>query len=593
MSNQLLDEAGVRRKSSACAPTQIVDYLALMGDSSTIFPACQSGRPKTAAKWIERVRLLDGVIDNADDIKGKVGENLRESLDFLPLSYELATIKLDVRYSASKSTISSSRRRRPGAAEGRYFAPTSSRAGWRARRGSRRRQDSRRRSPQRQITRCVLEQEHGFELRHWLERCEQADAFAFDTETTEPRLHAGRTRRHFASPRTRASLLYSAGARLPGRARAARRDEVLAALKPLLEDPAIGKIGQNIKYDMRSVLLGHGIALRGIAHDTMLESYVLDSTATRHNMDALAQEVSRPRDHPLRGHRRQGRQAAHLRPDRPRAGQRLRRRGRRHHAAPARGAVAAAGATELLCAVFARSRCRWSPVLSRIEQNGVPSSTGSMLKKAERRNRRSGMAAIEQSIYEQAGGEFNLGSPKQIQEILFDKLGAAGAAQDAERAAVDRRGRARGTGARLRAAGADPRAPQPEQADVDLHRQAAAGRSTPRTGRVHTSYHQAVAATGRLSSTDPNLQNIPIRTEEGRRIRQAFVAPSPATLLAADYSQIELRIMAHLSATTACCDAFAAGRSTCTARPRPKSSASALDEVTTTSGAPPRRSTSA
>ena len=537
MNNQLLDEAGVEEKFQV-RPDQIIDYLALMGDSSDNIPGVPKVGPKTAVKWIAEYGSLDGVMQHAEDIGGKVGENLRDSLHFLPMSYDLATIRLDCDTGVAIDELT--------AAE----ADTGVLAQLYRQYGFTRWLDEldtggSDRAPQPEQTRgnysCVLTRA---DFDAWLERLRAAGTFAVDTETTSVD--------YMRAELVGISLCVESGEAcyIPlthsyeGVPTQLDKAEVLTALKPLLEDRAIGKIGQNIKYDAH-IFYAEGIRMRGMAHDTMLESYVLNSTASRHNMDALAQhylgyETVHYEDIAGKGVKQKTFDQIEIEEATDYAAEDADVTLRLHEALGA-----ALAEIESLDRVYREIEMPLVDVLLEIEQNGV--LIDEQLLQQQSREVDKQMQAIEQSIYAEAGQVFNLGSPKQIQEILFDKLempvlrktpkGQPSTAEDV-----------------LEELARDYEIPSLILEHRSLHKLLSTyidklpQEISPRTGRVHTSYQQAVASTGRLSSTSPNLQNIPIRTAEGRRIREAFVAPPGQRILALDYSQIELRIMAHLSA---------------------------------------------
>ncbi len=314
-------------------------------------------------------------------------------------------------------------------------------------------------------------------------------------------------------------------------------------------------MGQNLKYDM-GVLANTGIELAGIAFDTMLESYVTDSTATRHDMDSLARKylnwtTIKYEEVAGKGAKQLAFDQVPLETAAPYAAEDADVTLRLHQRL---WPELERDAT--LSRLLREIEMPLVPVLSRMERTGVRIDSAMLAAQSKQLAER--MHQLEQSAYEHAGHPFNLGSPKQIGEILFNELGLPVKAKTPKGAPSTAESVLQELAEELRAAAPDPGAPGPDQAQVHLHRQLPE-QVNPRTGRVHTSYHQAVAATGRLSSSDPNLQNIPVRSEEGRRIRQAFVPEDGYRMLAADYSQIELRIMAHLSGDEGLVEAFAAG----------------------------------
>lgn len=549
MNNHFMDEASVAEKFQVKAD-QIIDYLALMGDSSDNIPGVPKVGPKTAAKWIGEFGSLQGVMENAADFKGKIGEYLRESLEFLPMSYELATIKLDCDTGVSIDQLEQ-RQGDPAALAAFYREFGFTR--WYDETDSVDAAGEQPLAPQVDADyECVLDQTS---FDRWLKRLRQADSFAVDTETTSID--------YMQAELVGISLCLEAGKAcyIPlthgyeGAPEQLDKSGVLAALKPVLEDPEIGKIGQNIKYDAH-IFIAEGIRLRGIAHDTMLESYVLNSTASRHNMDALAKyyldrDTIHYQDIAGKGVKQKTFDQIELEQASGYAAEDADITLQLHQ-------VLGAGLRqdEKLHRVYRDIEMPLVDVLLDVEQNGVLIDPDMLEKQGREVDRQ--LQQIEQAIYQLAGEVFNLSSPKQIQEILFEKLelpvlrktpkGQPSTAEDV-----------------LEELAADYEIP----ALILEHRSLNKLMSTyidklpqeinARTGRVHTSYQQAVASTGRLSSTSPNLQNIPVRTAEGRRIREAFVAPAGCKILALDYSQIELRIMAHLSADESLLNAFAQG----------------------------------
>ncbi len=549
MNNRFTDKDGVVEKFQVTAE-QMVDYLALMGDSSDNIPGVPKVGPKTAAKWISEYGSLDGVIAHADEIKGKVGDNLRESIEFLPLSYELATIKLDCEIGVDVDELKMGDGNPVALAE--YYREY----------GFTRWYDELAASDANTVEataksldgnyECVLEQA---QFEKWLQRLGEVGQFAIDTETT-------------SIDYMQAGLVGISLCVKPGEAcyiplehdyedapKQLDKHGVMSALKPVLEDSFIGKIGQNIKYDAH-IFIGEGIRMRGMAHDTMLESYVLNSTASRHNMDALAShyleyETIHYEDIAGKGARQKTFNQIELEQASDYAAEDADITLRLHEKLHAE-----LEQQERLMSVYAEIEMPLVEVLLEIEQRGVLIDEKLLQRQGKQIDKKLGQ--IEQSIYAQAGEVFNLSSPKQIQALLFEKLdlpvlrktpkGQPSTAEDV-----------------LEELAADYEIP----ALILEHRSLNKLMSTyidklpheinAKTGRVHTSYQQAVASTGRLSSTSPNLQNIPIRTPEGRRIREAFVAPKGDKILALDYSQIELRIMAHLSADENLLGAFARG----------------------------------
>ncbi len=554
MSETFTDRQGVEEKFGV-KPEQIIDFLALTGDSVDNIPGVPKCGPKTAAKWLQAYGDLDNLMAHADEIKGKIGESLRASLQFLPLSRKLATIKLDVPLAQGPEEYF------PGEPDTQRL-----RTHYQRMESNRLLQtleaDSVQGVPEETVEsissiardyRTIL-QKREFEC--WLKRLRDAPLFAFDTETTSlDYMSAELVGLSFAVEPGEAAYVPLAHD-YPGAPQQLSREWVLTQLKPLLEDPKQLKVGQNLKYDM-SVLARYEIVLRGVAFDTMLESYVLDATATRHDMDSLAQNYLREETVHFeeiagKGKKQLTFNQIDLEQAAPYAAEDADITLRLHQTLwPKLEQVApqARLLTELEIPLV--------PVLSRMERNGVRIDVGKLKQQSGELAKK--MHQLEQRAYAIAGHNFNLGSPKQIGEVFFNELQLPvisktpkGAPSTAESVLVE-----------LAEQGH-------ELPSVILeHRGMSKLKSTytdklpemvnPVTGRVHTSYHQAVAATGRLSSSDPNLQNIPVRSEEGRRIRQAFVPEPGWKMVAADYSQIELRIMAHLSGDAGLLKAFSAG----------------------------------
>jgi DNA polymerase-1 len=547
MDGSSLDIAGVESKFGV-PPQRIVDYLALIGDTSDNVPGVPKVGPKTAAKWLAEHGSLDGVVENADKIKGKVGESLREHLEQIPLSRELVTIRCDVPLDVTVDALvlgdSDTARLRELYAELEFKTWLSEVL------------------EEGDVTPSAPTSEAHYEtvfdepaLQRWLQRLDDAALFSFDTETTSLNyMQAEIVGVSFAVAAGEAAYVPLAH-NYAGVPPQLDRESVLARLKPILEDPSRAKVGQNLKYDM-SVLARHGIELAGARFDTMLESYVLDSTATRHDMDSLAlkylghktikfEEVAGKGKNQLRFDEVPVEQAG------PYAAEDADITLRLHHALWPK-----IRKQESLLTLFRDLEMPLMPVLSQIERTGVKVDARLLAQQSAEVFDRLG--ELEQEAYEEAGQPFNLGSPKQLQVILFEQLNLPVISKTPK-------GQPSTAESVLQELAHDHALPHL----ILEHRALSKLRSTyldslpqcidPATGRVHTSYHQAVASTGRLSSSDPNLQNIPVRRAEGRRVRQAFVAEDGCCLLAADYSQIELRIMAHLSGDEGLVAAFAAG----------------------------------
>lgn len=538
-----LDQEGVIAKFGV-PPERIVDYLALVGDTSDNIPGVPKVGPKTAAKWLQEYGSLDAIIEQADSVGGKVGENLRATLDQIPLSRQLATIRCDLSLPLTPDELSSTD---PDLNALRDWLKLMEFNSWlrQLENGA----ESPAPSPQTQAAATPAVKGHyeavltEADLNRWIRQLETAELFAFDTETTSlDYTQAAIVGVSFAVKAGEAAYVPLAHT-YPGAPAQLNREHVLEQLRPLLEAPDRGKLGQHLKYDA-NVLANHGITLRGMRHDTMLESYVLNSTATRHDMDSLAnfylqhQAISYE-DVAGKGAKQIGFDQVGLTEATEYAAEDADVTLRLHETLwPRMNAVPS------LKRVYETLEIPLIPVLSRIERTGVLVDVFMLAEQSRELAGR--MLELEREAHAVAGSPFNLGSPKQIQTVLYDKLNLpvlkktpkgqpstdesvlAELAElyDLPRLILDYR-----SVSKLRSTYTEK---LPQQIN-------------PRTGRVHTSYHQAVAATGRLSSSDPNLQNIPVRTAEGRRIRQAFIAPKGHKIVAADYSQIELRIMAHFS----------------------------------------------
>jgi DNA polymerase-1 len=545
MTGSRLDPAGVVKKFGV-RPDQIIDYLALVGDSSDNIPGVPKVGPKTAAKWLGQYDDIEGIKANAADIQGKVGESLRENLDRLDLSRQLATIVCDLELDVSTDDLS---RRDPDVGRLRDLYTRLELT------------SLLRNLPQvgDEGAPGLSSEEADYELvlddpalQRWLDRLENADIFAFDTETDSLNYMKARIVGVSMCVEPGKSAYVPLAHDYPGSPDQLDRDAVLGRLKPLLEDADRKKVGHHLKYDAH-VLLNHGIRLSGIEHDTMLESYVLDSTATRHDMDSVAAKylgiaTTRYEDVAGKGARQLTFNQVPLEQAGPYAAEDADVTLRLHRELWPR-----LENTGRLAQVYREIEIPLVPILQSMERIGVLLDVDMLNRQSHELSQE--MRRLEEEAHRAAGGPFNLGSPKQLQEILFERLGLPvqrktpkgqpSTAEDvlgelAEHHELPRLILAHRELAKLKSTYTDK---LPNQVD-------------PRTGRVHTSYHQAVAATGRLSSSDPNLQNIPIRTPEGRRIRQAFIPESGHVLVAADYSQIELRIMAHLSGDEGLISAF-------------------------------------
>ncbi|MCC7484164.1 MAG: DNA polymerase I [Burkholderiales bacterium] len=565
MSNEVLDEAGVGRKFGV-PPERIVDYLTLVGDSVDNVPGVEKVGPKTAVKWLSRYGSLDAIIDRAAEIGGVVGENLRKARDWLPKARELLTIRRDVPLAQhveelaprvpdagriaelfDRLELRTLRREllnglAAGAAEeaapprGSGMAPAPALAG----------ADHTRRSYETIVTEA--------QLSGWIERLERAGLAAFDTETTslDP-MQARLVGLSFAVEPGRAAYVPLAH-RYAGAPEQLAPGRVLERLKPWLASEARAKVCQNAKYDMH-VLANHGVALAGVRHDTLIESYLLESHRA-HDMDSLAarhlslktityDEVTGKGASRIAFDQVSVERATEYAAEDADVTLRL------HHALYPR-----LESEEKLERLYREIEMPVLRVLQAMERHGVLLDVALLAELSRFFGAK--MAEVEARAHAEAGQPFNLNSPRQIQELLFERKGLP---------------------VIKKTPGGTPSTDEDVLAELALdhplpklileYRGLSKLKSTytdklpaminPATGRVHTNYGQAVAVTGRLASNDPNLQNIPIRTAEGRRIREAFVAPAGAAIVSADYSQIELRIMAHLSRDARLLEAFAAG----------------------------------
>ena len=558
MSNTTLDVAGVAEKFGV-APAQIIDYLALVGDTSDNIPGIPKVGPKTAAKWLQEYGTLDNLVANADQISGKVGDSLRENMHLLPLSRQLATIRCDVPLALVPLDL---HRQPPDVSALREWYQRMEFKTWLTQLSD---QESRIKdeivvpNPISQAAVPLVIDYHTVltqaQLDHWLTRLAQAELFAFDTETTSlDYMQAEIVGVSFAVQSGEAAYVPLAHD-YPGAPDQLSRDAVLAQLKPLLEDATRPKLGQNLKYDM-SVLANYGITLAGIRYDTMLESYVLNSTSSRHDMDTLAlthldYKTVHFEDIAGKGARQLTFNQIALEQASPYACEDADITLRLHHVFGPR-LSAEPGVQKL----FDEIEMPLVPVLSRLERNGVLIDAQMLHRQSDELARQ--ILSIQEQAYTVAGQPFNLDSPKQIQMILFDKLGL----RVIEKTPTGQPATGESVLQELAFVHPLPKLILESRALSKLkstYTDKLPVQIDPRTGRVHTSYHQAVAATGRLSSSNPNLQNIPIRSAEGRRIRQAFIAPPGYKIVAADYSQIELRIMAHLSQDAGLLSAFERG----------------------------------
>jgi DNA polymerase-1 len=571
MNNTAMDSTGVVDKFGV-PPELIIDLLALMGDKVDNIPGVAGVGEKTATALLQHLGGMTAIYQQLDAVAAlpiRGAKSLAGKLELAQadavLSYELATIKTDcelgLEVGALNSTLPDNQALialfRDLEFKNWLEALLDNDLGAMVEAASNETaEDTRLEDTPPQVAPLnVVTILDSATLDDWLNRLSAADFFAFDTETT--------SLNYMVAEIVGVSFAVEAGTAAyvplahdyPGAPEQLSRDEVLAQLKPILEDESKGKLGQHLKYDA-NVLMNHGITLRGIREDTMLESYVLDATGSRHDLDTLAlkylgQRTIHFEDIAGKGAKQITFNQVPVEQAAPYAAEDAEVTLRLHAVLSARLEVEPS-----LQQLYRELEVPLVPVLSRIERNGTLVSRDQLAAQSTELGQR--MLALEAKAHELAGGPFNLGSPKQLGEILFNKLelpvlkktpkGAPSTAEEVlAELALD----------------------YPLPAVLMEYRSLSKLKSTytdklpgmidPKTGRVHTSYHQAVTATGRLSSSDPNLQNIPIRTEEGRRIRQAFIAAPGCKIVAADYSQIELRIMAHLSQDPGLLAAFAEG----------------------------------
>jgi len=551
MTETMMDRDGVIEKF-AVPPELIIDYLALMGDTVDNIPGVPKVGPKTAAKWLNEFGSLESLIDRATEIKGKVGENLRNSLEQLPLSKALTTIKTDVEVPISLKDL------KKDPADRDLLLKEFDRLefkGWLAEL-----EGGQNEGENAQLPQAIVEKSYELitsieRLEEWVNRLSSVSFFAIDTETTSiDYMSAQLVGVSFAVGEGEAAYLPLAHDYV-GVPEQVDFDKAIKALKPVLENESIAKVGQNLKYDL-SILASYGLTLKGELYDTMMESYVLNSVATRHNMDALARHyldiaTTSFEDVAGKGASQLTFNQVPLDVARDYAAEDADVTYRLHQAL-----WPLIEREPKLLHIFRDVEMPLVRVLSKIERQGALLDPGLLNKQSSELGRR--IEELKDAAWSSAQEEFNLDSPKQLQEIFFEKQGLpvlkktpGGKPSTAEPVLVDLARdyelpalilEYRGL-AKLKSTYTDK---LPKDINTD-------------SGRVHTSYHQAVTATGRLSSSDPNLQNIPIKTAQGRKVRAAFVAPEGKKILAADYSQIELRIMGHLSGDEGLLQAFSEG----------------------------------
>ena len=589
MTNTYLDEEGVFTKFGV-RPDQIIDYLAIVGDTADNIPGVPGAGPKTAVKWLAAYDTLESLMEKADEIGGKIGEKLRNALDFLPLSQALTTIKLDVELEQSLDQMAPKPVDQAALlalyedlefrswanvliqdgvtasslpiTHGHSNADTNNPSNNSSNHSSHASLNDNE-APQKVIPtpQAVAHKNYSTvttlaDLAPWLKACKEATIFAFDTETT--------SLNYMEAQLVGVSLCIEAGTAVyvpcghdyVGAPEQISRPDLIAAIKPLLEDATQVICGQNLKYDI-NVLANYNIHWQAKIIDSMVQSYVLNSTASRHNMDALAQhyldyQTVKYIDIAGKGVKQLTFNQVDIELASPYAAEDadITLRLAQHFSAclvlePNLGKVYDTIERPLV------------PVLSRMERIGALVDAKVLGEQSQVIGKR--LIELERDAYELAGEVFNLSSTQQLGAILYEKLGIPVTKKTPK-------GKPSTAEAVLQELAQDYELPKL----LLQYRSLSKLKSTytdklpleinPATGRIHTSYHQAVAATGRLSSSDPNLQNIPIRSAEGRQIRQAFVVPKGQVMVAADYSQIELRIMAHLSKDEGLLNAFATGQ---------------------------------
>jgi DNA polymerase-1 len=577
MTNTYLNEEGVLGKFGV-RPNQIIDYLAIVGDTADNIPGVPGAGPKTAVKWLTQYDTLETLMENAHEIGGKIGEKLRNALEFLPLSQALTTIKLDVELEQKLEQMV------PKPADQAALLALYQDLEFRSWANALLQDGVTASSQSKVVTQnlgatnagmsgveetkveapvpAVVATKHYStistlgELEPWLNACRDAPVFAFDTETTSLNYMDAQLVGISLCIEAGTAVYVPCGHDYVGAPEQISRPDLIAAIKPLLEDAKQVICGQNLKYDI-NVLANYGITWQAQVIDSMVQSYVLNSTASRHNMDALAQhylfyQTVKYVDIAGKGVK----QLTFNQIDIEQAGP--------YAAEDADVTLRLAqyfseclAFEPALAAVYDTIERPLVTVLSRMERTGALVDAKVLGEQSQVIGKR--LIELEREAYELAGEVFNLSSTQQLGAILYEKLGIPVTKKTPK-------GKPSTAEAVLQELAQDYELPKllleyrslsklkstyTDKLPLEINRA---------TGRIHTSYHQAVAATGRLSSSDPNLQNIPIRSSEGRQIRQAFVVPKGQVMVAADYSQIELRIMAHLSKDEGLLNAFAAGQ---------------------------------
>tara|TARA_B100000953_G_scaffold49227_1_gene37688 strand:+ start:1646 stop:4354 length:2709 start_codon:yes stop_codon:yes gene_type:complete len=553
MNQVYLDIDGVEKKFGV-PPERIIDYLTLVGDSVDNIPGVPKVGPKTAVKWLNEYKTLDQIINSADQIKGKVGENLREFLPKIPLTKKLVTLRYDVELDLNPEDLVICEPDKAALKEIYTY--------WNFTTWLKQLNENTSEDKNTDDQKTLVKNEPKYEtistekkLDEWIAKLKNSDLVAIDTETTSLNYMMAEIVGISFSVTANHAAYVPLQHNYVGAPKQLSLKNTLNKLKPILEDATKRKVGQNLKYD-QEVFANYKINLRGIEHDTMLASYVLNSTATRHNLDALALNYLNIKtihyeDVAGKGAKQISFNQVSIEEAAPYACEDA-------EVVIKLNSVLTSKLKKIpsLEKIYRTIEIPLIPVLSRIERNGVMINSEMLAKQTK--NLKNRMREIEIEAHSLAKESFNISSPKQIQSVLYDKLNLPILAKTPK-------GQPSTAESVLQDLSEEYELPKlileyrSMSKLCSTYTEKLPQMINQKTGRVHTSYHQAVTATGRLSSSDPNLQNIPIRTEEGRKIRQAFVAPKDHVIVAADYSQIELRIMAHLSKDKGLLNAFEQG----------------------------------
>ena len=553
MNQVYLDIDGVEKKFGV-PPERIIDYLTLVGDSVDNIPGVPKVGPKTAVKWLNEYKTLDQIINSADQIKGKVGENLREFLPKIPLTKKLVTLRYDVELDLNPEDLVICEPDKAALKEIYTY--------WNFTTWLKQLNENTSEDKNTDDQKTLVKNEPKYEtistekkLDEWIAKLKNSDLVAIDTETTSLNYMMAEIVGISFSVTANHAAYVPLQHNYVGAPKQLSLKNTLNKLKPILEDATKRKVGQNLKYD-QEVFANYKINLRGIEHDTMLASYVLNSTATRHNLDALALNYLNIKtihyeDVAGKGAKQISFNQVSIEEAAPYACEDA-------EVVIKLNSVLTSKLKKIpsLEKIYRTIEVPLIPVLSRIERNGVMINSEMLAKQTK--NLKNRMREIEIEAHSLAKESFNISSPKQIQSVLYDKLNLPILAKTPK-------GQPSTAESVLQDLSEEYELPKlileyrSMSKLCSTYTEKLPQMINQKTGRVHTSYHQAVTATGRLSSSDPNLQNIPIRTEEGRKIRQAFIAPKDYVIVAADYSQIELRIMAHLSKDKGLLNAFEQG----------------------------------